>query len=147
MMKKALAVRLTNRDPEKEAHWRGLIHDQPGSGLSIRAWCARRRVRESSYFWWRRELARRDGDARTPASRRGSGARPAKFVPVRVTADSSAADAFDLSAASGSLSRIEIVFPDQRCVRLVGPVDRQALSDVLAVVASAKWIEGEAAVC
>jgi hypothetical protein len=133
-MKKALAKRRVNGDPEKEAYWRRLIGDQSGSGLSIRAWCARRQVRESSYFWWRRELARRDADA--PA-----------LVPVRVTADRSAGDAFAPLAASGSLSRIEIVFPDQRRVQVVGPVDRQALSDVLAVVASAKFIEGEAAAC
>lgn len=127
-------VRRRSRDPKKEAFWRRMIARQPGSGMSVRAWCRKHSVRESSFYWWRRQLARRSAHA--PA-----------LVPVRVTADRSADDAFDSSAVNGSLSRIEIVLPARRRVRLIGPVDRQALSDVLAVLASAKFIEGKAAVC
>lgn len=127
-------VRRRSRDPKKEAFWRRTIGRQPGSGMSVRAWCSRHSVRESSFYWWRRQLARRDASA--PA-----------LVPVRVTADQSETNAFHLSAVNGSLSRIEIVFPARRRVRLIGPVDRQALSDVLAVLASAKFIDVEAASC
>ena len=127
-------ARRRSRDPKKEAFWRRVINRRPSSGMSVRAWCGKHALRESSFYWWRTQLARRD--AKAPA-----------LVPVRVTADRSATDAFDRSAVSGSLSRIEIVLPDQRCVRLVGPVDRQALTDVLAVLTSTKFIEAEASVC
>lgn len=127
-------MRAWNGDRKKELFWRRMMARQPSSGMSVRAWCRKHSVRESSFYWWRRKLSRRDAHA--PA-----------LVPVRVTADRSADDAFDSWAVNGSLSRIEIVLPARRRVRLIGPVDRQALSDVLAVLASAKFIEGKAASC
>lgn len=127
-------VRRRSRDPKKEVFWRRTIGTQSGSGMSIRSWCRRHLVRESSFYWWRRQLARRDVKASV-------------LVPVRVTSNRPASEVFDLSAVNGSLSRIEIVLPARRRVRLIGPVDRQALSDVLAVLASAKFVEGEASAC
>ena len=127
-------MRVSKRDLKKEAFWRRVIRRQPSSGMSVRTWCRKHSVRESSFYWWRTQLARRDASA--PA-----------LVPVRVRADRSGDDAFDSSAVNGSLSRIEIVLPAPWCVRLVGPVDRQALSDVLAVLASSKFIEEEASAC
>jgi hypothetical protein len=102
--------------------------------MSVRAWCRKYALRETSFYWWRRQLARRD--ARAPV-----------LVPVRVTADRSASDALDVSAGIGPLSRIEIVLPARRRIRLIGPVDRRALTDVLAVLTSAKFLEAEATVC
>ena len=96
----------------KEIHWRRIVQGQPGSGLSIRVYCAQQRVREPSFYWWRRELTRRD--AKTPA-----------FVPVRV------AEAMPVSTAG---SHIEIVLSNDRRVQVVGAVDRQALADVLCVL-------------
>ena len=127
-------VRRRSRDPKKEAFWRRVIRRQPSSGMSVRAWCRKYALRESSFYWWRRQLARRDAHA--PA-----------LVPVRVTADRSADDAFDSSAVNGALSRIEIVLPARRRVRLIGPVNRQALTDVLTVLTSVKFIDAEAASC
>jgi len=102
--------------------------------MSVRAWCRKHSLRESSFYWWRRQLARRDAHA--PA-----------LVPVRVTADQSETHAFNHSAVSGVPSRIEIVLPARRRVRLIGPVDRQALTDVLAVLTSPTFIGVEAAAC
>lgn len=113
------------RDRKKANFWRRLVEGQRGGGLSVRAWCARHGVRESSFYWWRRALARRDAANLT-------------LVPVRVTPDSPAADTGDALATHGVPARIEIVWPDRRCVRVVGPVDRQALGDVLAVLAAAE---------
>jgi transposase-like protein len=134
VLKEASAMRASNRDRKKELFWRRVIRTQPGSGMSVRAWCRKHSLRESSFYWWRRQLARRD--AHGPA-----------FVPVRVTADQSETNAFDLSAGSGALSRIEIVLPARRRVRLLGPVDRQTLTDVLAVLTSVKFNDAEAASC
>lgn len=107
-----------SREPKKEAFWWQTIRGRPSSGMSIRAWCRRHALREASYYWWRARLAQRDTQA-------------SALVPVRVTADSSVTDAFDLSTVNGAQGRIEIVLPSPRRVRLIGPVDRQALSDVL----------------
>jgi hypothetical protein len=102
------AVRVSS----KEAKWRRVVEGQPGSGLSIRAYCAQRGLREQGFYWWRRELARRDADP------------PAAFVPVTVMAE----------ASSTPAGRVEIVLPGGRRIRVRGPVDRRMLADVLAVL-------------
>lgn len=108
------AVRVSS----KEAKWRRVVEGQPGSGLSIRVYCAQRGVREHGFYWWRRELARRDADP------------PAAFVPVTVMAE----------ASSTPAGRVEIVLPDGRRVRVSGPVDRQLLADVLAVLTTREGV-------
>ena len=123
MVKGTLSGLRVRRDAEKEAFWRRLIHEQPRSGLSIRAWCAHRHVRESSFFWWRRELVRRKA------------ARPL-LTRVCVTSDSSVSDRIDESPDAGSRGSIEILWPDQRRVQVVGPADRQTLIHVFAAMAS-----------
>jgi hypothetical protein len=133
-MKEAFAMRPARRDRKKEAFWQRTIRRQPSSGTSVRAWCRKHALRESSFYWWRTQLARRDAQA--PG-----------LVPVRVTADRSATDALDLPAGIGPASRIEIVLPRGRRVQVIGPVDRQALADVLAVLTAASGGEAEAAAC
>jgi hypothetical protein len=134
VLKEASAMRVSKRDRKKEAFWRRMMARQASSRMSVRAWCRQHSLRESSFYWWRRQLARRD--VRAPA-----------LVAVRVTADRSTDDAFDVSAVNGALSRIEIVLPARRRVRLIGSVDRQALTDVLAVLTSASVHPPEAASC
>ena len=124
-------MRPARRDRKKEWFWRRTIRRQPSSGMSVRAWCRKHGLRESSFYWWRAPLARRDAEAMT-------------LVPVRVSTDPPPTGVFDLSAGNGLLGRIEIVLPNQRCVRFTGPVDRQALADVLAVLTSADSIEAAA---
>jgi len=105
-------------DHKRESRWRRIIQGQPGSGLSIRAYCVKHGVRESAYYWWRTELARRDVAKPT-----------ATFVPVTVAVDE------PVQVGGGP---IEIVLPDGRLVRMSGRVDKQALADVLAVL----WAQG-----
>ncbi len=63
------------RIKKREATWRRVVAGHAGSGMSIRAYCAKCRVKEPAFYWWRAELARRDT------------AKPkAAFVPVMVTA-------------------------------------------------------------
>jgi hypothetical protein len=101
------------RDMKKESFWRRMVRGQPGSGLSVRGWCRKHRVREAGFYWWRRQLARRDTKRR-----------PASFVRVRVAADE----------PDDGASRIEIVLAGGRRVHIHGRVDRQMLSEVLAVL-------------
>lgn len=115
-------ARASRRDSQKELFWREMVHGQPGSGLSVRAWCRRHALSEPAFYWWRRRLAG-PGGANAAAA----------FVPVRVSDDGVAAGA----------GRIEIVLANGRRVHLIGPVDRQALADVLAVLTT-EVCDGEA---
>lgn len=65
------------RSVEKEVFWRFVLDEQASSGLSVRAFCRREAVSEASFYFWRRELAARDGQAR------GETGSPV-MIPVRV---------------------------------------------------------------
>src|SRR5579862_9141969 len=97
----------------KEVKWRRVVEGHPGSGLSIRAYCAQWGVREHGFYWWRSKLAQRDAD------------HPAAFVPVTVTAE---------TPVPMPHGQVEILLPGDRRVRVSGPVDRQMLADVLAIL-------------
>jgi len=102
------------RDRKKESCWRRHLKAQPQGGLSVAAYCRRHGLREYGFYWWRRELARRDA------------AVPAAFVPVHVTVERPAA------AREEERGAIEIVLPGDRRVRVMGSaVDRGMLADVL----------------
>jgi hypothetical protein len=67
-----MARGISHRDVIKEQYWREQLAGQPGSGLSVRAYCRRHRLRESAFYFWRKELARRGVST------------AATFVPVHV---------------------------------------------------------------
>ena len=117
------------RETTREVFWRRLIRGQVRSGRSIRGWCRQHAVHEASFYWWRRRLGRQDADrcgtGGREVDRRDADRRKPAFVPVRLTADSSAK----------AEPEIEIVLADERRVRVRGPVNRQTLADVLAVLA------------
>jgi len=161
-----------SRGVTKEAFWRRMVQAQTDSGLSIRAWCRDQDLKDTTFYWWRRELTRRASSspafpsqrptsrghqpptlrvrkppsrdsAKTavkPSSRQGQRATTValpkraepidsspSFVPVHV--------AKDHAGAGDRGSQIEITWPDGRSVRVTGMVDRQALADVLDVLA------------
>ena len=43
---------------DRETHWRSLLEQQAGSGLSVRAWCAREAIGYAAFMYWRRRLGR-----------------------------------------------------------------------------------------
>lgn len=142
--------RLRQTDPEKERYWRELVQGQGGSGQSVREYCRGAGVKESAFYWWRRELARRSEVRKTvrssvtkrrspsgksdrrsrprrgrpatamPPGGRSAGYDPSPFVPVRLTGGSAL-----------SVAAVEIHFGDGRMVRVGPGVDRQTLVDVL----------------
>jgi hypothetical protein len=112
-----MASGAAKRDLRKESKWRRHVMAQAASGQSVRAYCRGRGISEQGFHWWRRELARRD-------TVKPAGA--AAFVPVEVTGTP--------VAASASAGAVEIVLPGDRRVRVMGPVDRQQLADVLVVL-------------
>ncbi len=111
------------RGASRESFWRQMMRRQAKSRLSIRSWCQRHGLAEATFYWWRKELSRRDAELAGGAS----------FVRVRVVEDESPPD-----------SAIEIMLSGQQRVRVIGRVDRQSLADVLWVLTSAKSVEGQA---
>jgi hypothetical protein len=112
----------SRRDQNKEAFWRRMLREQQRSGLSGRAWCQRRGLRECNLYWWRRELRRRDARGRT-------------FAPVQVIADTPV-DVTDQAqvGSGGPEGRIEICLPGARRVHVVGRVERAMLAQVLGLL-------------
>ena len=111
------------RDLKKEAAWRGRVDRHADSGQSVRVWCQKHGLKESAFYWWRGELARRDAEREPPVGREAAKHSPS-FVSVDVAEE---------GPAHGE-SRIEIVLTDGRCVRVTGSVDRQMLAGVLDVL-------------
>ncbi len=48
------------RSAAKELVWRERVRSQTESGLSVRAFCRREGVSEPSFYFWRRELGKRE---------------------------------------------------------------------------------------
>lgn len=128
-------------DLEKQRHWEEVLRRWREGGQSVRAFCRAAGVRESAFYFWRRELARRghhdaagDGlrrraQAATPASRSSTRVSPRHdptpaLLPVRVVEP-------DATAAAGN---VEIVLSGGRTVRVPPGFDRQTLADVLTVL-------------
>lgn len=72
------------RDLDKASAWRRSIAAQAESGKSVRSWCRLHDVKEASFYWWRRELARRDTlSSSSDPSQPSLPTRPAKLSPPR----------------------------------------------------------------
>jgi len=97
-------------DPQLEQFWRVTLAAWEKSGQSVRAFCARRRLAEASFFGWRRTLRQRD--CQRPLAKQVPTLVPLRVVPeailevvlptglvVRVPADTDAALVATLVAA------------------------------------------------
>ncbi|MBV9123295.1 MAG: IS66 family insertion sequence element accessory protein TnpB [Planctomycetes bacterium] len=101
-------------DPRKQQQWQRWIDQWQASGLTVRAFCARHRLAEPSFYAWRRQLR--------PPQRLGAG-----FVPVRVLADPEPA----------AEPVLEIVLAGGRRLRVPAGFDAATLRQVLAVLEEA----------
>jgi transposase len=111
------------RDGRRETRWRGILKEQEHSALGVRAFCRMKGVRETAFYYWRRELQRRQAE-QVQRGRDEPSAAP-MFVPVHLA---------EQAAPAGP---IEIVLPTGCRVHLAGSVDRRALADVLVALQSA----------
>lgn len=102
------------RDLKRERTWRRHIAEQRTSGQTIRAYCDARRIRETAFYFWRQEIAKRDREAATEAK-----AAPA-FVPVAV-----------IDAPTRSDTSIDIRLVEGHRLRVRSGCDRVLLADVL----------------
>ena len=93
----------------REQHWRQVVAQWRRSGLTVRAFCLKQGLSDTLFYWWRRELERRDGSK-------------VRFLPVQVTNGESApyADA-----------GVEIVLANGRCLRVRPGFDRTTLVEVV----------------
>lgn len=46
------------RDGQKQSHWLEIVRRQAESGQSVGSYCRQAGLKESAFYWWRRELAR-----------------------------------------------------------------------------------------
>jgi hypothetical protein len=106
-------------DAEKARYWQRTISEAARSGMSIRAFCRQRRLRESQFYWWQRKLraGRKAGTTPRPS---GNG-RPASFA--LVSDEAGATDA-----------GIELVLGEGRRLRIRQGVDEETLRAVLAAL-------------
>jgi hypothetical protein len=75
---------MSRRDPERERRWRELMSEWERSGQSMRAFCRDRELNEFTFYSWRRELRRRDGEGTTTGRRN----RRRRFVQLQVSGPS-----------------------------------------------------------
>jgi hypothetical protein len=109
-----------HRDLKRERTWRRHIAQQRTSGQSIRAYCESRQVRETSFYFWRQEIAKRDREAAATSA-------PA-FVPVAVIDP----------PADRTETPIDIRLAEGHRVRIRAGCDRNLLADVLALLARSR---------
>jgi transposase len=117
------------RDRAKEREWRERMRRWQRSGESVRAFCRREELRESAFYAWRRELARRREERQAlQANGKEAGALPpaeaVRFLPVQV------AEARHRDDPGG----VEILLGVGRRIRVRPGFDRQTLLDVLALL-------------
>lgn len=110
------------RDRRRETRWRRLVRQCERSGVTVRQFCRENDLPESAFYYWRRELCRRQAERGEQEQGKCPSARAA-FVPVTVTQETRL-----------DVARIEIELSGGQRVHVTAPVDRQALADVLAVL-------------
>ena len=98
------------RDAGLERRWRRLVRSWAKNGCSVREFCRREKVRESAFYYWRRELERREGKSKGP---RSSGV----FVPVPLAAE--AVGSMEVRLRSGQVLRLGAAFDPGRVAELV----------------------------
>lgn len=105
------------RDAKLERSWRRHLKRQRASGLTIRDYCGVHDLRESAFYFWRREIAVRD-QATVALVADGIPA----FVPVPVMEATPPKAVIDIRLVSGHRLRVR------------AGCDRQWLADVVAVL-------------
>ena len=109
-----------NRSGEREAFWREMLTRFTASGLSVRAFCRREKLHESAFYFWRRTLAERDGEA--PGVRSVAKSRDATpaFLPVSIRRElATPTSSLALELPSGVVMRLNDSLPVERIAALV----------------------------
>ena len=106
-------------DAEKARYWQQRLGEAARSGISIREYCRRQRLKESQFYWWQRRLHW--------GGREGAGPRPA--------AEGQGASFALVSEEAGAMDAgIELVLSEGRRLRITKGVDEVTLRTVLAAL-------------
>ena len=114
-----------HRDLKREQIWRRHLEQQRSSGVTARAYCRANALHESAFFFWKKEIAKRDSEptSRTTDASPAVPAAPA-FVPVAVIDP----------PPDPTETPIDIRLADGPRVRVRSGCDRELLADVLAML-------------
>lgn len=94
-----MARRQRRIDEAKHERWRRIFQQWRASGLGVRAFCDRRKIVESQFWWWKRRLAGRVETAQVKAG--------PDFVPVTIVEPPSPTSAaIDIRLSSGHRVRV-----------------------------------------
>jgi hypothetical protein len=137
-----MGQRRRGRDVAKEAAWRRVVGAQAASGLSVRAFCRERRLAESAFYFWRRELQARDAAVRAapagPAQRPIGKAPALRRTPRAVSSQRAPAAFAELTVverpAAAPRGAIEIVLADDLRIAVHAGFSRETLQAVLAAL-------------
>ncbi len=122
------------RDPQREAFWRAALARHASSGMSVRVFCQRERLTESTFFAWRRTIAERDAEA---TSRTGRGGPPKRlkqpaFLPVVIDGEQGSDGSITIELAGGRVLRLPESIATERLVQLVHSLEaRGAASEAV----------------
>jgi len=117
------------RDLKKEARWRKIVAAQRRSGQTVRQYCQENALAESAFWFWKRELARRDAEEPTRHPGGGSSTRfngPARHLPSLVPVM--------IGPAVGTIAPIEVLLSHGASVRVAAGCDEATLRMVLAAL-------------
>jgi hypothetical protein len=104
---------------EKARFWRSTIREAARSGVSIREFCRRRKLKECQFYWWQRRLSETRRTVANGRKRQTGG--PASFALVR-------------EEPGANDAGIELVLAGGRRLRIARGVDEATLRAVLAAV-------------
>jgi hypothetical protein len=114
------------RDPKRERFWRETVRRQKGSGVTVRAFCAREQLAETAFHAWRRILRERDAERR-PAPIPAPAAPAPAFVPMVVRGAERPEPAADADIAidlrGGRVMRLPASIPADRLAALVRAIE------------------------
>jgi transposase-like protein len=106
------------RDAAKERFWRDVLKRQAKSGLSVRAFCQREQLTESAFYAWRRTVAERNGEVKSP--------RAPAFLPMMVTDRSPRGASIEMELAGGRILRLPESISAQRLAEFVQALEAGA---------------------
>jgi hypothetical protein len=111
------------RDPKLERVWRRHLRRQLASGVTVRDYCLEYELRESAFYFWRREIAERDRACAEVELAMASGQSAPAFLPVTV-----------VEAPAPTPTAVDIRLSNGHRLRVRAGCDRQLLADVVAVL-------------
>lgn len=101
--------RRKRRDLEKESHWRKHVAAQKESGLAVRVYCQNESLSEACFHWWRREIVKRDREAKVSRLQQPT---PARFAEIHVIGETSIDGATQEACCAGSFQPTDAPKPD-----------------------------------